>query len=64
MTTRKPPLNVGLTAEKVAAALTLANGSPTGAARILGVTRNTVNYWRDRAGLTTKVTVDIPDLVA
>ena len=48
MTNRKPPKKVGLTAAKVAAALELADGSPIGAARILGVTRNTINYWRDR----------------
>lgn len=48
---RKPPVNVGLDAEKVAAALVLADGSPTGAARILGVTRNTVKYWIDRSDI-------------
>jgi hypothetical protein len=48
MTNRKPPKKVGLTAAKVAAALELADGSPVGAARVLGVTRNTINYWRER----------------
>jgi hypothetical protein len=48
MPNRKPPKKVGLTAAKVAAALELADGSPVGAARVLGVTRNTINYWRER----------------
>jgi transposase-like protein len=48
MTNRRPPKKVGLTAAKVAAALELADGSPVHAARILGVTRNTINYWRER----------------
>ena len=42
---RKPPRNIGLTAEKVHAALIAADGSPTHAARMLGVTRNTIIYW-------------------
>lgn len=49
MSLRKPPIKVGLNAEKVAAALTLADGSPTKAAVMLGVTRNTINYWRERS---------------
>jgi len=43
--TRKPPKAVGLTEEKVRAALTLAGGSPTEAARLLGVGRQAVIYW-------------------
>lgn len=35
----------GLTEDKVRAALTLAGGSPTEAARLLGVGRQTVIYW-------------------
>lgn len=66
--TRKPPLNVGLNAEKVQAALTLVDGSPTRAARLLGVTRNTIVYWMDRGGMKRQVTIvqddDIPNLVA
>jgi len=46
--TRQPPTRKGLNAEKVAAALLLADGSPTRAARMLGVTRNTINYWVER----------------
>lgn len=42
---RKPSSQLGLTVEQVTAALTEAQGSPTRAARILGVTRNTVLYW-------------------
>lgn len=43
--TRKPPTPIGLDAEQVRAALQAANGSPTKAARLLGVGRGTVNYW-------------------
>lgn len=43
MTTRRPA--PGLTAEKVRAALIVGNGSPTKAAAILGVTRQTVHEW-------------------
>jgi predicted transcriptional regulator len=45
---RRPSVQKGLTPAKVAAALRRAGGSPVRAARLLGVTRNTVNYWRDR----------------
>ena len=42
--TRKSPRTLGLTVEKVHAALIAAAGSPTRAARMLGVTRNTIVY--------------------
>lgn len=43
--TRRPPTSVGLTEEAVRAALIAANGSPTAAARALGVGRSAVIYW-------------------
>lgn len=46
----RPPVAAGLTEDMVRAALVEANGSPTGAARILNVGRQTVIYWiRTRA---------------
>lgn len=44
----------GLSAEIVARALAQSDWSPTRAARLLGVTRNTVNYWIDRGNLERK----------
>ena len=49
--TRRPPKTVGLTEEKVRAALTLSGGSPTEAARLLGVGRQTVIYWMRTRGI-------------
>ena len=41
----RPPISAGLSEESVRAALEQADGSPTGAARLLGVGRGTVIYW-------------------
>ncbi len=54
---RKPPRNIGLSAEKVHAALVAANGSPTQAARNLGVARNTIVYWMRKANLSRSVAI-------
>ena len=54
---RKPPRNIGLTAEQVHAALVAADGSPTKAARNLGVARNTIIYWMRTRNLSRKVAI-------
>lgn len=41
----RPPISAGLSEERVRAALEEAEGSPTRAARLLGVGRQTVIYW-------------------
>lgn len=58
MTDRKPSIRVGLTAEKVRAALVLCDGSPTHAAKMLGVGRNTIVYWMRKANLRRVATIE------
>lgn len=47
-----------LTVEKVAAALTLANGNVSAAARMLGVSRVTIYKWKARIPRQTAVATD------
>jgi hypothetical protein len=56
---RRPPTHAGLTEEKVRAALIAADGSPTHAARMLGVGRQTIIYWMNTRNIIIKRSVEI-----
>lgn len=50
-----------LTAEKVTAALVAGDGSPTKAAAILGVSRQTIHDWMRKKGIRRRVVIDGED---
>jgi hypothetical protein len=59
MERRRPSTRVGLTEEKVRAALIAADGSPTRAARMLGVGRGTIIYWMNTRNIVIKRHVEV-----